>query len=73
VRPSSQEYNFDNDRIEKYTELYATFNTDGATLLPWIEFNQTIKKLAGQIDATYGTTNTNIKKIVQWTESIPEW
>ena len=45
-----------------------------ATLLPWQQFNQTIKRLAWQTSATYSTRNTTIQQIIQWSwDIIPSW
>ncbi len=51
-----------------FTQLKATY------LLPWKQFNQTIKKLAWLNNPTYSTSNTTITQIAQWTWSIiPSW
>ena len=62
---SWKEYDFENARIYKYTEIYADFNATGAQLLPWQSFKNTISNLAGW--------NSNIKKILPWTGAVPEW
>ena len=68
-----EEYDFETEKINKYTEIYGRFSgSNGTTLLLWQEFNQTIKRLAWDDSATYSTINTWIKQIIQ-VQSIPEW
>ena len=43
-----------------------------ATLLPWQQFNQTIKRLAWNSGALYYTSDSSIKQIV-YTWTIPSW
>ena len=71
-----EEENIDELGLQKAQELTTmeVISWTLTTLLPWQEFNATIKKLAGQSGATYSTTNTTINQIIQWTwDMIPSW
>jgi len=66
------EFDF-NTKIEKYTEIYARFDSNDAILLNWTKFSETLKRLANNnVTAIYNTADTKIKNIKQWTwNSIP--
>ena len=59
-------------KIDKPWQTWYFTELTYATLLPWKEFNQTIKRLAGQSSATHSTTNTTITQIL-YTWSMPTW
>ena len=71
ITKNGEEYDF-NTEVKKYTEIYAKFDSNDATLLPWKEFNQILKRLAWQSSATYDTWNETVKQIIQ-TWNIPSW
>ena len=74
VMESWEEYDFDNEVITKYTELYAIFdNGNTAILLPWQDFNKIVKSLAAWASvSSYYTADTLITGI-QRASTIPSW
>ena len=74
VTKDGEVFDFDKSKITKYTELYAKFDTEYATLLPWRDFNMTVKKLSWQtgINSEYWN-NTGIVQILQRTWNMPSW
>ena len=74
-----QEEDLEWDEVEESTSLQKVEEPTimeepwtSATLLPWQQFNQTIKRLAWQSRAIYKTSNSTIKQIV-YTWTIPSW
>ena len=61
-----------NDLPGYFTEKTSDTSESVATLLPWQEFNQTIKRLAWQSGANYSKYNETIEQILQ-TWSMPSW
>ena len=44
-----------------------------ATLLPWQEFNEVVKRLVSPIKVPYTADDTSITKIIHWNGDIPSW
>ena len=75
-----QEKDLEWDEVEEATSLQKAEDViviqvqswTTATLLPWQQFNQTIKRLAWNSGALYYTSDSSIKQIV-YTWTIPSW